>query len=633
MRILFYQLLSLLLLGNVVHAQKIQWEKSYGGKQADYLTDVQPTADYGFILAGSSLSNKSGNKSDLNKGDFDYCIWKMDESGTLDWQRSYGGSGSDMLQSIKNTNDGGFVLAGVSNSSNVSKNEIKNDKKDLCRGGNDYWIVKLNAKGEEEWQKTIGGIGQEKLKTIVVTKDGGYIIGGSSTSNKSSEKSENGYGNLDYWVVKLNSKGEIEWQRTFGGLYYDELKSIEQTKDLGYIVGGVSNSPASGNKSENTIGNSDYWVLKIDSKGTIQWQKTIGGVLEDQLSIVHQSTYDDGFLLAGNSNSEATKSKKDKNENGSDFWIVKLDSQGTKVWEEKYNIGDVDILTSMIENKDHSILLGGYAQSEIYGTSRKEQNGINDYVAIKISDKGEELWRKFVGSAGEDVLQKAIETRDGGYLFAGTSNPTKPNSIPILSKNTSKKGNSLLQNNEKVKEVTSTISNSVNETKDKANSLYNNSVGDLSKKVNEKTGLNKEIISTPNNPLNGGLSLGSGKNQLPLANNKPIPPSKDKKTSFGSTDFWIVKIKDNDKQSVDKIAIEALPNPAVTFTNVIVGYDFEEGTATLVDLSGRVLKEFTIKERTVPVDLQGLPDGIYIVNIKTEKQSDGVKIIKSQNKN
>jgi hypothetical protein len=633
MRILFYQLLSLLLLGNVVHAQKIQWEKSYGGKQADYLTDVQPTADYGFILAGSSLSNKSGNKSDLNKGDFDYCIWKMDESGTLDWQRSYGGSGSDMLQSIKNTNDGGFVLAGVSNSSNVSKNEIKNDKKDLCRGGNDYWIVKLNAKGEEEWQKTIGGIGQEKLKTIVVTKDGGYMIAGSSTSNKSSEKSENGYGNLDYWVVKLNSKGEIEWQRTFGGLYYDELKSIEQTKDLGYIVGGVSNSPASGNKSENSIGNSDYWILKLDSKGEIQWQKTIGGVLEDQLSLVHQSAQDDGFLLAGNSNSEATKSKKNKNENGSDFWIVKLDSQGTKVWEEKYNIGDVDILTSMIENKDYSILLGGYAQSEIYGTSRKEQNGINDYVAIKISDKGEELWRKFVGSAGEDVLQKAIETRDGGYLFAGTSNPTKPNSIPILSKNTSKKGNSLLQNNEKVNEVTNTISNSVNETKDKANSLYNNSVGDLSKKVNEKTGLNKEIISTPNNPLNGGLSLGSGKNQLPLANNKPIPPSKDKKTSFGSTDFWIVKIKDNDKQSVDKIAIEALPNPAVTFTNVIVGYDFEEGTATLVDLSGRVLKEFTIKERTVPVDLQGLPDGIYIVNIKTEKQSDGVKIIKSQNKN
>jgi len=287
--------------------------------------------------------------------------------------------------------------------------------------------------------KTIGGSGQEKLKTISLTKDGGYIIGGSSTSNKSNEKAEDSYGNLDYWVVKLNSKGEIEWQKAFGGLYYDELRSIEQTKDLGYIIGGVSNSPASGNKSDNTIGNSDYWILKLDSKGVIQWQKTIGGVLEDQLSVVHQSAQDDGFLLAGNSNSEATKSKKNKSENGSDFWIVKLDSQGSKVWEEKYNIGDIDILTSMIENKDYSILLGGYAQSEIYGTSRKEQNGINDYVAIKISDKGEELWRKSVGSTGEDVLQKAIETRDGGYLFAGTSNPTKSNNIPITSKNLPKR--------------------------------------------------------------------------------------------------------------------------------------------------------------------------------------------------
>jgi len=149
----FATVFVLCMLQTLMYSQKIQWEKSYGGKQADYLTDIQPTADYGFILGGSSLSNKSGNKSDNNRGDFDYCIWKMDESGNLDWQRSYGGNGSDMLQSIKNTNDGGFILAGVSNSSNVSKNDIKNDKKDLCRGGNDYWILKLNAKGDEEWQK------------------------------------------------------------------------------------------------------------------------------------------------------------------------------------------------------------------------------------------------------------------------------------------------------------------------------------------------------------------------------------------------------------------------------------------------------------------------------------------------
>ena len=95
-------------------AQEIEWEKSYGGKQAEYLTDVIATADYGYILAGSSLSVKSGNKSDDNKGDLDYWIWKMKENGDPEWQKSFGGSGSDFLQSIDKTSDGGFILAGTS---------------------------------------------------------------------------------------------------------------------------------------------------------------------------------------------------------------------------------------------------------------------------------------------------------------------------------------------------------------------------------------------------------------------------------------------------------------------------------------------------------------------------------------
>jgi hypothetical protein len=155
MRILFYRLLCLLLLGNVVNAQKIQWEKSYGGKHDDYLMDLKPTPDYGFILVGSSLSKKSGNKSQDNNGDLDYWIWKMKENGDLDWQKNIGGSGSDFLQSIALTNDAGYILAGTSNS------EKGFDKEDTSKGQDDFWIIKLNAKGEQEWQKTIGGSGQE----------------------------------------------------------------------------------------------------------------------------------------------------------------------------------------------------------------------------------------------------------------------------------------------------------------------------------------------------------------------------------------------------------------------------------------------------------------------------------------
>ena len=200
-------------------------------------------------MVGSSISNKNGNKTEANKGDLDYWVWKMDEKGTPEWQKSYGGNGVDLLQSVQLTSDGGFILAGTSSS------DKSGDKKENCKGKEDFWIIKLDAKGGEIWQRTIVGSGQEKLLSIAQTIDGGYILGGTSSSNKSEPddkgvedkygKSEDSRGSLDYWVVKLDTKGEIKWQKTLGGQYVDELKSIEQTNDKGYILGGYSNSPIS----------------------------------------------------------------------------------------------------------------------------------------------------------------------------------------------------------------------------------------------------------------------------------------------------------------------------------------------------------------------------------------------------
>lgn len=245
--------LYLLLLFSVTfsnYSQDILWEKSYGGTHADYLFDAQPTADYGFILAGSSLSNKTGNKTDDNHGDLDFWIWKMKESGELDWQKSFGGAGFDLLQSIKNTRDGGFILAGTSNSSKSFQ------KKENCKGLSDFWVIKLNAAGDEQWQRTIGGKGQEELLCAFQTKDGGYILGGSSSSSPNSvsgsnldensfaadiySKSEKSRGSMDYWIVKLDKEGVIQWQKTYGGQYSDVLRSMEQTSDNGYILAGYS---------------------------------------------------------------------------------------------------------------------------------------------------------------------------------------------------------------------------------------------------------------------------------------------------------------------------------------------------------------------------------------------------------
>lgn len=538
--LLFYPFLT--------NAQDVLWEKSYGGNHADYLFDAQPTADYGFILAGSSLSNKTGNKSEDNHGDLDYWIWKMNEKGDLDWQKSLGGSGFDLLQSIKSTRDGGFILAGTSSSA------ADFQKKDSCKGVTDFWVIKLNAKGEEQWQKTIGGSGQEELITAFQTKDGGYMLGGSSSSNPSAKKdalneksslfakpdlynkSEKSRGNMDYWIVKLDNAGIMQWQKTYGGEYADLLRSMEQTIDGGYIIGGYSNSPQSGDKTESNIGIGDYWIVKIDDIGNVEWQKSYGGDGDNQLYVIHQ-TDDSGYIVGGNSNSTSpVTAKGGMVSNGTDYWILKIDQEGDVIWSETYDFGKVDILTSLVENNDHTFLIGGYAQSENNNSLgkilKRDKEGINDYIALKINDKGEVLWDKIIGSGGEDILRKLIETRDGGYLMAGTSN--------------------------------------------------------------------------------------SGS-------------SRDKNSTIGSNDFWVVKLKDKKKITEDKVSIEAIPNPASTFTNIIIGYDFDNGTATLVDIAGRILKKINITSRTVPIDLSRYPDGIYVVNIRTNIQSDGVKIIKAGN--
>ena len=517
-----FSLLMALLCPMVIYSQDIIWEKSYGGKHAEFLADVLPTPDYGFLLAGSSLSDKNGNKEMVSSGNFDYWLWKMDEYGMAEWQKSFGGSGLDFLQSAQLTIDGGFILAGVSGSPKGGQ------KKEDSRGQEDYWIIKLDAKGNEQWQRTIGGSGQEHLACISRTLDGGYIVGGSSSSGKSGDKTEGNFGNLDYWIVKLNASGTIEWQKTYGGKSFDQLKTVEQTKDGGYILGGYSNSPASGNKQSDNIGTGDYWIIKTDKAGAIEWQRTLGGDGDDNLTSLIQSR-NGGYVLGGSSSSNPSHDKSRANTKGTDFWIVRLDDEGQTLWQETYNYGAVDLLTSIVENEDGTLLIGGYAQTEV-SDGKKDKKDINDYIALKINAKGEELWSKTVGSDDSDILSKLIETRDGGYLLAGTS---------------------------------------------------------------------------------------KGK------------PSRDKNSGNGSSDFWVVKLKDRYKKEVAKSAIEALPNPAQNFTNIVVGYEFQSGTASVFDLSGRQLQQFSIDSRTVPVDLSHYPEGIYIVEIRTNLQTDSVKVIKS----
>lgn len=510
---------------HVLSAQELLWERSYGGSRAEILFDAQPTADYGFILAGSSLSGKTGNKEQENIHDLDYWVWKMDEKGDLDWQKSFGGSGTDLLHSIKNTKDGGFILAGTSTSMRGG------DKNDDSYGKEDFWILKLSAKGEQEWQKTIGGSGSDFLKVIHQTPEGGYIVGGSSESSISGLKTEPHYGSLDYWILKLDGNGNIEWQKTYGGRYMDILESVVPTKDEGFIVGGWSNSDISGNKNEDSFGEGDYWILKLNKHGEQEWQRTLGGKDDEHLYVLLECR-DGGYMAGGSSRSGTSGNKEISNGRGTDFWIVKLTGAGEMEWENTYDFGQTDVLSSLAENMDGTFLIGGHAKSENMGLSRPDTKGVNDYIALKIAADGEEKWRKTVGSAGDDNLKKLIKTRDGGYLMAGTSK--------------------------------------------------------------------------------GAVS-------------------RDKNTGHGRGDFWVVKLKDNEKEEEDMryVGLEAIPNPAEDYTNIIVNHEFETGDVSIYDISGKQVQHFQISTRTIPVGLHGLSAGIYVVTVRTNVATESVKILKS----
>ncbi|MCT8340591.1 T9SS type A sorting domain-containing protein [Flavobacteriaceae bacterium TK19130] len=410
----FFTSVFLFSIVNLLYAQDVLWEKSYGGAHGDYLYDAQSTADFGFILAGSSVSEKSGNKQEKGYGGLDYFIWKMDEQGSLDWQKTYGGPGSDFLQKIITTRDGGFLLAGTSDS---AKGGLK---KDDPYGMGDFWVVKLNADGSEQWQRTIGGVSADILKTAMELPEGGYLLAGSSSSPKSKAKKTKNQGNKDYWVIKLDSAGEVEWESSFGGKYVDEIEAVCSAPDKGFYLLGYSNSPDGPLKAAKNLGGGDYWLIRIDKLGNLIWEKAFGGEGDDHPYAMLRRK-NGNILVGGISSTKSGAMKQAANSKGTDFWVFEMDNESGIVWEETYDIGEYDVLSSMEENNDRTVLLAGYAKSENVGRRASDSRGINDYVAIKIKPDGKEKWRQEIGSKGEDVLKRLIETRGGGYLMAGTS--------------------------------------------------------------------------------------------------------------------------------------------------------------------------------------------------------------------
>jgi hypothetical protein len=384
-------------------APSIQWQKSYGGSIQDYGQYMRKTNDGGYILIGDALSTD---------GDFigstgfasNALIIKTDSNGNIEWKKDIGGSQNDSAYRVITTSDNGYIVAcnTYSNNGQVTGNH----------GEIDIWLVKLNSTGTILWSKTYGCSNYDGISGIIQTSDGGYVFAGNSTVNNGDVTGN--HGSNDLWIVKIDSAGTIIWQKSYGGTNYDFANDIKQTTDGGFILCGASTS----SNFDVTLnqGSYDFWVIKLNSTGNLIWQKTFGGSQHDEAYSVLQ-TNEGGYIVAGqtaSNNGDVTG-----NLGQFDCWVVKLTANGTVSWKKCYGGFLSDCAMEIIKSDDGGYIIAGETKSTdgFFATNQ----GLCDAYIFKINSIGTLVWQKLFGGSNNDYLRSIEVTTDGGYIVCGTS--------------------------------------------------------------------------------------------------------------------------------------------------------------------------------------------------------------------
>jgi gliding motility-associated-like protein len=412
-RVSIYLLIFLFGLIELKAQPSIQWQKALGGSGEDYSQYIQQTSDRGYIVLGFSNSHNgdiSFNNSSYNFSD--YWIVKLDSLGTMQWQKCLGGGGNEEAYSVQQTSDGGYIIIGATVSNDGDVSGIYN--------GYNYWVVKLDSIGTIEWQKCLGGYLNDYGYDIRQTADGGYIVAG-FTESTDGDVSGN-HGNWDYWIVKLSSQGIIQWQKCFGGGGDDVPKAIQQTNDGGYIVAGYSSSP----NGDITLSNGgyDYWIVKFSNIGNIQWQKSLGGTADDYAQSIQQ-TFDGGYIIAGYSNSNDGDVTGNHASYTPDYWVVKLSSTGSIQWQKTLGGTDNDYAYSIDQTSEGGYIVAGKAASndgDITGSIAPE-----DYWIVKLSSLGTVQWQKSLGGSSMEGANCIQQTNDGAYIVTGNTSSNNGN--------------------------------------------------------------------------------------------------------------------------------------------------------------------------------------------------------------
>ncbi len=394
---------------------QIEWQKTIGGDLLDRGEISVIGLDGSILIASYSSSGVSGDKTEPSLGGGDVWLVNLDTNGNIVWQKAIGGDGDDYVTSIVTTNDGGYALS-IQSDSNASIFKSEDSK-----GGRDFWIVKLDANGNILWENTIGGALDDNRPTLTQLEDGGYMVAGLSQSGVSGDKTEGNIGSQDFWVLKLDASGSIVWQDTVGGTDYDSPHSIVELEDGSILVGGVSSSNISGDKTENSKGGNDFWLIKFDSVGNILWDKTIGGDGLDSLNFI-LATNANELILLGNSESGISGDKTELSRGEADVWIVKINDSGAIIDQATIGGSALDMTAHGALAANGNILISAVSRSPISGEKNEESQGNADYWLLGVSPSLDLIYQNTIGGSNGDNAGNISLTSNGKVILSGTSN-------------------------------------------------------------------------------------------------------------------------------------------------------------------------------------------------------------------
>jgi len=402
----------------------LAWVESFGGSGIDQATGVISTDDGAFMVVGSTYSNDGHFTGLKSTTDADYFLMRVRPDGGVDWTKVYGGGDDELATGITKTSDGGYVLVGYSRSDNCFTGS---------NGGfHDYYILKVDAQGNEIWCQNFGYPGSDQAQNIIETREGDLMVTGffdvSASGGQGNDDRENAgtlHGVGEYWGIKLDADGQFFWKRYFGGSNNDRSYNVMQTNDGGFVIIGASESDDF--DITDSRGSYDYWGVKLSAEGDLEWTRSFGG---SEIDIAYDiaTTLDGNFLIVG----DARSNDQDVSTNygNADIWLVAIDPQGNLIWEKSLGGSMFDSAKDLLPMNNNLYCVTGSSRSNDVDVTTN--NGENDAWTVVVDAQGTIIFEVAIGGSSLDFSEAAAQGVDGALLVVGNTESSDGNIIQNL---------------------------------------------------------------------------------------------------------------------------------------------------------------------------------------------------------